>query len=388
MLGAAIDLTYRKQAEEELREGAERFRRVAESVGDFIWEVDANGLYTYANPHVEQILGYTPEELVGKKHFYDLFAPSVRDDLKDAAFKAFANRQSFRGFPNPNVSKHGQIVHLETSGSPVLDRAGNLVGYRGADIDVTGRKQAELEITEQRAELAHLSRVAMLGELAGSLAHELNQPLTAILSNAQAAQRFLADENVDLDEFRDILKDIVADDQRAGEIIRRLRLLLKKGEVNRLPLDLNEVVQDVLKLIGNDLVNHNIKLHTKYAPDMPVIEGDRVQLQQVLLNLIINATDAMAQTSPAEKQLLVRTERTPEGEVRVAVVDRGTGISPGVLEKIFEPYFTTKTGGLGLGLKVCRTIITAHGGRIGAENNSEKGATFHFTLPAGKKEQP
>jgi PAS domain S-box-containing protein len=137
MLGAAIDLTYQRQAEEERRGSAERFRQVAESVGDFIWEVDADGLYTYANPNVEQILGYTPQELVGKMHFYDLFAPSVRDELKAAAFRVFADREAFRSFPNPNVSKDGRIVHLETSGSPVLDQAGNLVGYRGADIDVT-----------------------------------------------------------------------------------------------------------------------------------------------------------------------------------------------------------------------------------------------------------
>jgi len=388
MLGAAIDLTNRKQAEEAIREGAERFRQVAESVGDFLWEVDANGLYTYANQHVEQILGYTPEELVGKKHFYDLFAPAVRDELKAAAFRVFADRETFRGLSNPNVSKQGKIVHLETSGCPVLDRAGNLVGYRGADLDVTGRKQAELEVAQQRNELAHFSRVTMLGELAGSLAHELNQPLTAILSNAQAGQRFLADDNADLNELRDILKDIATDDERAGEIIRRLRMLLKKGEVQHLPLNLNEVVQDVLKLVRNDLLNHNIMLHAELATELPVVDGDRVQLQQVLLNLIVNAIDAMAQSSPGDKQLLVRTQRSQDGGVRATVADRGTGLSPEVLERLFAPYFTTKPAGMGLGLKVCRTIITAHGGQLDGENNPGKGAAFHCTLPAAKKEQP
>jgi PAS domain S-box-containing protein len=377
----------RKQAEEAIREGAERFRQVAESVGDFIWEVDANGLYTYANQHVEHILGYTPEELVGKKHFYDLFAPAVRDERKAAAFRVFADRQTFRGFLNLNVSKQGKILHLETSGCPVLDRAGNLVGYRGADLDVTGRKQAELEVAQQRNELAHFSRVTMLGELAGSLAHELNQPLTAILSNAQAGQRFLADDSADLNEVRDILKDIATDDERAGEIIRRLRMLLKKGEVQHLPLNLNEVVQDVLKLVRNDLLNHNIMLQTELATELPVVDGDRVQLQQVLLNLIVNAIDAMAQSSPGDKQLLVRTQRSQDGGVRVTVADRGTGLSPEVLERIFAPYFTTKPAGMGLGLKVCRTIITAHGGQLDGENNPGKGAAFHCTLPAAKKEQ-
>ena len=184
--------------------------------------------------------------------------------------------------------------------------------------------------------------------------------------------------------MRDILKDIVTDDQRAGEIIRRLRLLLKKGEVQHLPLDLNEVVQDVLKLVRNDLLNHSYTLQTEFAPDLPEIDGDRVQLQQVLLNLIVNALDAMANSTITNRQLFVRTEHTPEGGVRVSVADQGTGLTPEVREKLFAPYFTTKSTGMGLGLKVCLTIITAHGGQLGGANNPGSGATFFFTLPAAK----
>lgn len=379
-IGITHDVTAFVTTEAALHKSLERFRQVAEIAREFIWEVDANGLYTYASPLVERILGYTPEELVGKKHFYDLFDPSVRDELKAAAFQVFADRQTFRDFPNPNVSKSGKVIHLESSGIPMFDSTGNLVGYRGADTDVTERRQIEMEAQRSRAEIAHLSRVAMLGELSGSLAHELNQPLTAILSNAQAAQRFLAEDNPDLGELRDILQDIVADDQRAGEVIRRLRLLLKKGEVQQVPLDVNEVVQDVLKMVRNELLNHDIGLRTDFADKLPVAKGDRVQLQQVLLNLIMNANEAMATTAPADRQLTVRTAAV-SGHVRVSVADRGTGIAPDVLGQMFGSFFTTKTTGLGLGLPVSRTIISSHGGHLRGMNNPDRGATFEFDLP-------
>jgi PAS domain S-box-containing protein len=386
ILGVMQEITESKLVEEALRESVERFRQVAEIAGEFIWEVDANGRYTYASPSVEKILGYTADELVGKKHFYDLFEPSLREHQKAAVFRLFAERQTFRDSPHATLTKSGKLVFLETSGSPMLDAAGNLIGYRGADTDITKRKQHETEVHRSRAEIAHLSRVAMLGELSGSLAHELNQPLTAILSNAQAAQRFLAEESPDLTEVREILKDIVAEDQRAGEVIRRLRLLLKKGEYQQAPLDVNEVVQDVLKLIRNELLNLNIALHTDFADHLPLIMGDRVQLQQVLLNLIMNAGDAMANVPFAERRLTVQTALV-DRHVRVSVADRGMGIPPDVLEQMFVPFFTTKATGLGLGLPVSRTIISTHGGHLTARNNPDRGAIVEFLLPVHPKDK-
>jgi len=244
------------------------------------------------------------------------------------------------------------------------------------------REMAELERTQrQQTELAHLSRVTMLGELSGSMAHELNQPLTAILSNAQAAQRFLARDPVDLDEVRDILTDIVEQDNRAGEVIQRLRLLLKKGEVQRRPLDLNEVVREVLQLLRSDLVNQGVTTDTALAPALPVVNADRVQLEQILLNLVMNACDAMSGNAPGDRRVLVQTELTLGHTVTVSVSDSGAGIASGDLERVFEPFFTTKMQGLGLGLSVCRSIITAHGGKLWAAHNPDRGATFHFSLP-------
>ena len=260
------EIAERKQAEAALKQSEERFHHVAETVGVFIWEVDAEGLYTYASPSVEQLLGYTPGELVGKKHFYDLFDPAVREELKAAAFQVFAARQPFRDFPNANVSKSGKIVHLETSGTPVLDSAGKLAGYRGADTDVTGRKQSEQEIVQQRNELAHVARVSTVGQLASSLAHELNQPLGAILRNAEAAELFLQADPPDLEEVRAILADIRKDDQRAGAVIDRIRALMKRREVERALLDLNLLAGEVVTLVRPDAETRRVRLALETHP--------------------------------------------------------------------------------------------------------------------------
>jgi len=244
------------------------------------------------------------------------------------------------------------------------------------------RKKAESELTQQRSELTHLSRVAMLGELCGSLAHELNQPLTAILVNAEAAQEFLTPEKFDLDEVRSILRDIVGDDRRAGEVIRRLRVLFQKGEVQQHPLDVNEMVQDTLKLVQGDLVIQNVVAETELATNLPMVNGDQVQLQQVLLNLMANGCDAMIGVGTSDRKLTVRTELDSDCAVKISVADRGCGISHQQMQNIFTPFFTTKEKGMGLGLAVCRSIVQAHGGKLWAANETQCGARFNILLPA------
>jgi signal transduction histidine kinase len=241
--------------------------------------------------------------------------------------------------------------------------------------------RAELEIARQRNQLTHLSRVTSLGELSGSIAHEVSQPLTAILSNAQAAQLLLARSEPDLNEVRDILRDIVADDQRAGEIIRRLRLLLKRGEVHFQQLSANELVEDVLKLLRSELIDRGVTARSVLASNLPVLQADRVGLQQVLINLLTNACDAMADMPSEARALTIRTGLDGNDFVLISVCDTGPGIAEGKLEQVFEPFFSSKVNGMGLGLSVCRTIISAHGGRLWAEHNSGRGATFHLLLP-------
>jgi PAS domain S-box-containing protein len=374
------DITARKRAEAALRESEERFRQVAETVGDFIWEVDAAGLYRYTSPSVETILGYRPDELVGLRHFYDLFEPEAREVLKAAALQAFAARAPLRAFPNTTVHKDGRLIELETSGVPVLDAAGQLRGYRGTDTDVTARRRAELENSRLQQELAHISRVASMGELTASLAHELNQPLTAIASNAFAGQRYLAQPAPPLDELREILTDVAADAQRAGEVIHRLRSLLKKDTSRFQALDVNEVIREVVALTRTDAIIRHRPIDLDLTPDFAPVMGDRVQLQQVLLNLVLNGMDAMAAQPEATRRLAIRTV-IEIGAVRVGVRDHGAGIPAENLAQIFATFFTTKPGGMGMGLAISRSIVEVHGGRIWAENNPEGGATFWFTLP-------
>jgi two-component system sensor kinase FixL len=249
-------------------------------------------------------------------------------------------------------------------------------------MDTTLRKRTLMESKQQLDEMIHFSRVRLLGELSGTLAHELNQPLTAILANAQAAKRFLTQDTVDICEVNTILDDIISDDRRAVEIIQRLRILLKKGDVRHDRLDLNDTIADVLKLIKSDLIHHDIALEVETDQNLPAISGDRVQLQQVLLNLIMNACDAMSQSEAGRRQLTIRIGQVKgRDKVEVSIFDQGTGISPGIMQKIFEPFYTTKSHGMGLGLAICRTIIQAHRGELWVTDNHPNGAVLHFTLP-------
>jgi PAS domain S-box-containing protein len=385
-IAIAQSFQEQKQMENRLRESEERFRQVAETVGDFIWEIDANGLYRYTSPSVEKILGYTPGELIGKMHFYDLFVPEVREELKTAAFEVFAAKEAFRAFPNPNRRKDGKVVHLETSGVPVLDETGNLVGYRGADTDVTDRKRAEKETLDARRELLRMDRLSRMGELSASLSHELNQPLTAILSNARAALRFLQANKLDPGELEEILQDIVKDDKRAGDIIRSLRTLLMKDTGERETISINDVLHETVSLFQSEAVIRNIRIEMDLADSLPLLDVNKVQIQQVLINLMMNAAESMARDDPANKAIVLQTLVSRDGMVQVAVRDFGSGIEEPDLQRIFEAFFTTKRSGLGMGLSLSRSIIESHGGHIWAENNLDKGITFYFDLPGTKNE--
>jgi signal transduction histidine kinase len=246
------------------------------------------------------------------------------------------------------------------------------------------RQQGEHEMQRLRQELAHIGRVSAMGELTASLAHELNQPLTAILNNAQVAQRLLAAEVVDVGEMREILTDIVADEKRAAEVIRGMRGLLEKGDLEYFSLDLSEVVAEIARLLMSDAVIRNVLMRVDTTSDLPRVRGDRGQLQQVVLNLVLNGLDAMRESPSDNRSLIIRTFREGEAFVGVSVRDSGSGIAERDAEHIFEPLYTTKAGGLGMGLAISRTIVGAHGGRLRADNNADCGATVQFTLPAEK----
>ena len=385
MRGVSLDITRRKEAEEALRESEVRFRTMADTAPVLIWMAGPDQLCTFFNKGWLDFTGRTLEQELGNGWARGVHGQDFEHCL-EVYTRSFGTRQAF--VMEYRLRRHdGEYRWMLDTGVPRFAPDGAFLGYIGTCIDITERKQSELEITQQRNELAHLSRVTMLGELSGSLAHELNQPLTAILSNAQAAQRFLARDNADLDNVREILKDIVAEDKRAGEIIRRLRLLLKKGEVQQQPLDVNEIVLEVLKLVHSDLVNHGVDAHTELAPGLPAVKADRVQLQQILLNLVMNACDAMAGVPAGDRKFIVRTGPADGDGVCISIADHGPGIAPDKVQEVFEPFFSTKPQGMGLGLAICRSIVASHGGKLWAANNPERGATFHFTLPIAEKKE-
>jgi signal transduction histidine kinase len=282
----------------------------------------------------------------------------------------------------------GNLRWATLRGRVAFSKNGQPTEMLGVAIDISARKDAERKILEQRDELAHLSRVGALGQLSGALAHELAQPLTAILSNAQAAQRYLADGRPNLDELREILADIVSDDERAGEVIRRLRALLKNGETQQQPIELNSVVHDVRRVVKSDLVTRNVSLDCQLSPGLPLVKADPIQLQQVLLNVIVNACDAMTSVDSRDRFVSITTAASEAGGVNLTIRDRGPGIDPMMLDRIFQPFVTSKTSGIGLGLSISRSIIEAHGGRIWAENDPGRGAAFHITLPAQRVHAP
>src|SRR6266404_3902423 len=365
----------------ELKISEKRLTLTADSAGVGLWEWDLDKNEIWVTPTRRAQLGFrvsgkiTFEDLISRWHPDD--REQVRLALKEAVEEGRDYDVEFR-----IALADGSVRWVESRGHVEVDKHGKPRRLLGISMDITARKQAEMEAARQRQDLAHFARVTTLGELSCSLAHELTHPLTAILSNAQAAQRFLARDDADLDEVREILNDIVTEDQRAGEVIHRLRLLLKKGEPQEHydDVDPNEVVRDVVKLMRNDLINQNVTVDTDLAQSLAAVTGDRVQLQQVLLNLVLNACEAMADCDSSERQLLIASK--PEnGTVRVSVTDRGGGVHEKELEQVFERFFTTKKEGMGLGLSICRTIINAHRGEIWAANNGDCGATFHFSVP-------
>jgi two-component system sensor kinase FixL len=263
----------------------------------------------------------------------------------------------------------------------VKDNNGEVRYYDGILEDITELKKAKEEAQKRREEMAHLGRVATMGELAASLAHELNQPLTAIMSNAQAALRLTTGDSPDFDEVRDILSDIVADDRRAGQVIQGLRSLFRKGEFERVEVDINDLVQEVVSLIKSEAIIRNVSIETILDKSLPSVVGDKIHLQQVIINFILNASEAMANLDDVPRRIIISTIKADDQTVKVGIRDSGIGINEDNFNQIIEPFYTTKPEGMGMGLSINRSIIDAHFGRLWAENNPDRGSTFYFTLP-------
>jgi PAS domain S-box-containing protein len=372
--------TQLEASEADLRETQKRMELAANAaeLGMWMWDIPRDEVWLTDKGRA--LFGFDSSEKLDLNRFRSRLHPEDREAVLNAVRHSLRTGAEYESEYRA-VLPDGQIRWIAGRGHVEFNGEGQPIRMRGVSVDITKRKQAEEQAARHRNEMAHLSRVTTLGELSGSIAHELNQPLSAILSNAQAAQRILAN-GVDVTEMRDILNEIVNEDERAGEVICRLRQWLKKGELQEHSLHINEVVKNVLKLIRSDLMTQRVTVNSELAQDLPTVTGDQVQLQQVLLNLVVNGCDAMTSCNTAERRLLIRTGiENDSSAVTVSVTDRGRSIPEEKMEQIFEPFFTTKEKGMGLGLSVCRTIVTAHRGKLWATNNADRGATFCFSLP-------
>lgn len=338
------------------------------------------GLIAKANAQTAVLFGYASRDLPGK-HF-GLLIPEANDVAHEIS--AASNGTSTHG--NPVASPARERLARRSDGSDIrVDLSIETLRVDGRDMTfafVVDRTD-QYELNRNRQDLTHLTRVSTMGQLAASLAHELNQPLTAILSNVQAAQRFMARDPVDLGEVREILEDIVKDDYRASEVIRRIRTVVKKGDLDIAPLDLAGVIRDAVFLLRSDAIVRGVRVILDIDSTLQPVRGDKVQLQQVLLNLLLNAFDAMDGAATADREIRVTLKPDDRDRVRIAVHDNGHGLASDRLDGIFKPFFTSKPQGLGLGLSICQSIIDMHRGRLWAENNIDRGATFYVTLPAG-----
>ena len=380
-IGSCVDVTELMTKDEALRQSEERMRLAAAAVNLGIWEWHLGSNEIWASNARRAVLGWPSSGRVTFEDFMSRVHPEDRGRIQQIINDAVHDGKDYES-EYRLVLPDGTVRWMSTRGSIHFDNAGKPSRLLGISIDITARKQAEIDAQRDRAELSHLSRVALMGEMSASIAHELNQPLAGILSNAAAGQRFIDHGDVDLREIHEVLADIIADGRRASDVVRGIRGMVKKEKMARRSVDLNEVVTDALRMASPDALLHSCHLETSLDPNLPVIEGDPVQLQQVLLNLVINAFDAMRDTPVPRRKVVVATQSNSDATVRTSVRDYGAGISEEMRNRVFDPFFTTKSEGLGMGLAIVRSIVESHGGTITIENAEGGGARFGFVLPA------
>lgn len=363
---------------------AEQFTGTLDLLPLAVLVIDSHCKIVFANAAAEKLFGYVRKELTGvvgnrllpALQLHGRFECTPAVDLAPSSTTARDDRDLVA------KRKDGTEFPAEVTTNPVSPEGEPYV------LTIVTDRTERYELLRNRQQLAHLTRVSTLGELAGSLAHELNQPLTAILSNAQAAQRFLAKQPIDLAEVREILHDLVEDNNRASEVIRKIRALVKKGELEAALLSIASVIRDVVLLVHSDAIVRRIRVSVAVAPELPPVLGDKVQLQQVMLNLLLNAFDATESRPSLDSEVTIEAILVDSNSIRVGVRDAGSGLAVDTVDKLFLPFFTSKRDGLGLGLSISRSIVEMHRGRLWAENNKDRGATFYFTLPIATSARP
>jgi PAS domain S-box-containing protein len=379
-----IDVTERKRAEDALRESEAKLRDYAETASDWFWEIGPDYKFTLLT---ENAFGSDPADRIGTFCWDHALDFETEPEKWRLVWATLDSRKPFRDFVYCTVDGSGSPMYVRVSGKPVFDANGEFRGYRGTGTDVTALRKVEAEARENerryreaQLELAHANRVTTMGQLTSSIAHEVNQPITAAVTYALAARRWLSAEPPNFREVDDALSLIVREGNRAGEVVGRIRALIKKAPARKDAVAIDDAILEVIALTRTEAANNSVAVRTQLAEGLPRVQGDRVQLQQVLLNLIINAIEAMRDVGEEERELVVSTRNESDG-VSVEVRDSGPGFTQAALDRVFEAFYTTKAGGLGLGLSICRSIIEAHNGRLWASANVPRGAIFGFTAP-------
>jgi PAS domain S-box-containing protein len=382
--GSSTDIEDRKRTEEELRRSEAKLaeaQRVSQT-GSFVWNITTGE--RFGSKEFFRILGYDEPRSVTFDMVIQRSHPEDRAFVEQAIERATRDGKDL-DYEHRLLMPDGSVKYVHVVAHAVRDQADQLE-FIGAVVDVTANKQAEEKLHTARTELAHVTRVATLGELTASIAHEVNQPLAAVVANADAALRWLDRETPDLAAARRSLEWVINDSYRASEVIRHVRALANKTDVEKTSLDFNQVVKDAIVLVQRELTSQRISLRAELAPVRLAVFGDRIQLQQVIINLLINGIEAMQPVTGRLRELVIRSGQDESSQVRLSVTDCGVGISAENVNRLFNAFFTTKTNGLGMGLSICRSIVEAHGGRLSASGNEGPGATFQFVLPLHQEE--
>jgi PAS domain S-box-containing protein len=384
-VGVNLDIEELKCAEQALRESEAKFRDYAESASDWLWEIGPDYKFTLLT---ENAFGSNAADRIGKACWDRALDLETESKKWRLLWTTLESRKPFRDFVYSSMGGNGSPMYVKASGKPVFDPNGEFRGYRGTGTDVTATMRAQEEherLRQLESDLAHMNRLSMMGELAASLAHEITQPIAAARNNARAALNFLDQQPPDLGEVWEALGCVVGDADRAGLIVDRIRDHIKKAPPRKHRFDLNEAINEVIVLARSAIAENRVSVQTRLTERLAPVEGDRVQLQQVIMNLILNAAEAMRAVDEGARELLISTEQSRTNGVLVAVRDSGPGIDPEHIERVFEAFYTTKSSGVGMGLSICRSIIAAHGGRLWADANAPRGATFQFTLPSPER---